>query len=132
MKMRTLLAVLALLALSLAGSAMAETHTIMQDGVSWEPSEITIQVGDTVEWMWTSLSHTVTNGNGPDDPDAGSMFDETLDSANPLVSYTFTEAGAVPFFCRPHFALGMTGVITVEDGVATESTTWSAVHALFR
>ena len=41
-------------------------------------------------------------------------FDEPLTAANPLVSVTFTDAGAIDYFCIPHCGFGMTGSITVE------------------
>jgi plastocyanin len=132
MKLFKIMALTGLLAIALTGAASAETFIIEQDGVSWVPSEMTINLGDTIEWHWNSLSHTVTSGEGPDDGDAGMLFDEPLDAGNPVVSYTFDAAGDYPFFCRPHFALGMTGVIHVEDSVASENRTWGAVKGLFR
>lgn len=115
-----------------APPADAETHTINQVSTVWEPSELMIVVGDTVEWVWDSLAHTVTNGTGPADPGAGSMFDAPLDALNPTVSFTFETAGDVPFFCRPHFSVGMTGVIHVLPATPVEDATWSDVKNRYR
>lgn len=124
-----LLAVAALLALP--ALALADTVVIDQVNTAWAPAEVTIQVGDTVEWHWSSLSHTVTNGTGAADPDAGNMFDEPLNGSNTVVSYTFNSPGDVPYFCRPHEAMGMTGVVHVRDTTATEESTWGNVKALY-
>ncbi len=114
---------LALIGLALtAPSALATTHTVNQVGLTFDPADLTITVGDTVEWVWSSGPHTVTNGTDLSDPDLGTLFDETLDASNPTVSYTFTETGDVPYLCRLHVALGMTGVIHVMPAGGTTYT----------
>ena len=44
---------------------MSTTHMVRigSDGFSFSPSSLTIQVGDTVEWSWSSSGHTVTSGS---------------------------------------------------------------------
>lgn len=93
--------------------APAVTHTVNQVGITFDPAEITIEVGDTVEWVWSALSHTVTSGTDLSDPNVGLLFDDPLTSAAPIVSYTFLEAGDQDYFCRPHLLVGMTGVVHV-------------------
>ncbi len=100
-----------------AASSFAITHTVSQDNLTFQPAVITIQVGDTVEWVWTSGVHTVTNGVDLSDPDLGSIFDAALDASNPTFSYTFNTVGEVPYLCRPHFGLGMLGVVRVTSGI---------------
>ena len=113
--MRTRIPALALLFLALLpAGAPAATHVVTALGQAFDPSEITIQIGDTVEWHWGSLLHTVTSGVDLSDPQAGALFDAPLDSGNPVFPYTFTEAGDQPYFCRFHIAVGMTGLIHVE------------------
>lgn len=125
--MRTM--VIAMLLLVAVG-ATAATHTVTQSGVSFSPAEITITVGDTVEWVWTSGFHTVTNGTGAADPNAGTLFDFNFSGDN--VAYEFTAAGDYPYFCRPHESMGMTGMIHVVSQVSSESSTFSDVKNLFR
>ena len=115
------LSTLAFLA-AIALPARAEIHTVNQVSTSFQPASLTIAVGDTVHWVWSAGSHTVTNGTGPTDPEAGTLFDEPLSISNPLVTYVFSSAGEVPYFCRPHFGLGMTGLIIVEEGTAAPAT----------
>jgi plastocyanin len=112
-------------------AAAADTFIINQVNTTYSPDELTIHVGDTVEWHWSSLAHTVTSGTGAADPEAGDLFDEPLDVTAPIVSYTFTTAGDVPFFCRPHEVMGMTGIIHVLESTPTEASGWGNIKALY-
>lgn len=131
MQLRHLAAAIGLCAI-LTSNASAETHTITQTGVSFDPPEISITVGDTVEWVWTSLSHTITNGTSPSDPNVGTLFDDPLNSSSPTFSFTFDSAGDVPYFCRPHFAAGMTGIIHVIPAVPVEDAHWGSIKNRYR
>lgn len=97
-------------------SVIAETHTVTQSGNSFSPRDLTIAVGDTVEWVWTGGSHTVTSGASSSADDVGERFDALLGSSAPLFSFTFTQAGLVPYFCRFHEFSDMKGTVTVESG----------------
>lgn len=99
-----------LLAISAAGVARATVHEVMQDGLTFTPANLEIQVGDTVHWTWQTGIHTVTSGSGCT-PDG--LFDAPLSSTDPEFSFTFDTAGTVDYFCTPHCALGMTGTVTV-------------------
>ena len=79
----------------------------------FEPSEVTIQAGQTVRWVWgaTSLDHNVE----PDDAEPA--------SSGPLVdgpedySFTFDTPGTYDFYCANHGGpggIGMSGTVTVE------------------
>jgi plastocyanin len=108
------LAATAVLAAALAAPASAAFFTIQQTGTSFVPNDITVTEGDTVRWVRTSLSHTVTNGTGTADPNVGTLFDAPLNAANPSFQHVFAVAGDVPFFCRPHLLSGMTGIVRVQ------------------
>jgi flagellar hook assembly protein FlgD len=47
------------------------------------------------------------------DPNAGTLFDQPIDTDNPDFSFQFTSAGLVRFFCRPHEDL-MSGFVDVQ------------------
>ena len=111
--------------------ATAATFVIDQTDTTWVPADITIVAGDTVEWHWSSLIHTVTSGTGAADPNAGALFDAPLDAANPVFSYTFTVVGDVSFFCRPHEGVGMTGMVHVDASTATDVSAWGNIKALY-
>lgn len=102
--------------LVLPSIALAQTtHIINQSSLTFSPNDLTINVGDTVRWVRSSGSHTVTNGTGSADPNVGNLFDAPLNSSNTTFEFTFTAAGDVPFFCRPHEFANMKGVIRVSD-----------------
>ncbi len=116
------LASITLLALVLCTpSARASIVDVTQSGFGFTPQNVTIQVGDTVRWNWTSFSHTVTEGtdgviNGNE------AWTSPLNASVPQFSFTFTQAfvsanprpgGVYDYFCSPHFLSGMTGTVTV-------------------
>jgi plastocyanin len=53
----------------LAPTAKAMTHTVNQVNRAFDPSDLIVSVGDTVQWIWSSLPHTVTNGIDLNDSD---------------------------------------------------------------
>jgi plastocyanin len=125
-----------LVALAAVSPAAGTTHTVTQVGVSFSPSSVTVDAGDTVQWVWTAGIHDVLDGTGPTDPQSGSLFHNALSSSVPSFSFVFNTPGTFPYFCSPHFALGMTGVVIVNQptsapgGVEAES--WSRVKHLYR
>lgn len=98
--------------------APATTHTVNQVGFDFVPDSLTIQQGDTVQWIRSGGTHTVTEGT-PCTPNGG--FNEPLTAANPLVSITFNSPGTVDYFCTPHCSgFNMFGVIIVEPCPAAD------------
>jgi len=96
-----------------AQAALAARVQIMQSGLSFVPGEVTIALGDTIEWRWGGGNHTVTSGTGAADPDAGEFFDAPLTAVAPVVEYAPVAAGDLPYFCRPHESFGMSGLVHV-------------------
>jgi plastocyanin len=103
-----------MLAFFVAMPATAATHVVTQVDMSFSPPDVVINVGDTVQWVWTAGFHTVTNGASLADPNVGKKFDASLTPTTTTFSYTFTAPGTVPYFCRPHLVFGMTGTVTVQ------------------
>jgi plastocyanin len=98
-----------------AAASANSVHEVMQDGLTFQPDELTVEPGDTVRWIWTGGSHTVTSG--PDCTFDGVYFDEDLTSSNPVVEWEVPdEIGVVPYFCMPHCSFEMIGEITIEAG----------------
>jgi len=98
-------------------------HTVMVgDGgaLVFTPADLTIQVGDTVRWVWGSSGHSVvsgTNGNADNQfcsPSNTGCDNPPLSSKGTTYEHTFTQAGTFPYYCSVHFTLGMTGTITVQ------------------
>jgi len=90
--------------------------------MSYDPVDVTIHPGDTVEWRNTSvITHTVT-----DDPqrakkqeDAGlpagaQTFDSGDIPAGQVYSHIFTIPGTYHYFCTHHEDHGMVGTVVVK------------------
>ena len=104
--------IVAALSLVVAASAGAAIHEVTLQGITFTPSEITVQPGDTVRWVWVSGSHTVTSGSNC--VYDGMYFDQPVNSSNPVFEWVVPEiSGDLPYFCRPHCAFGMTGTMHI-------------------
>ena len=74
------------------------------------PANITINAGDTVEWVNVdTAAHTVTGGSPADGPSG--VFDSSLVMGGAVYSFTFEEAGNYDYFCMVH--PWMVGSVTV-------------------
>ena len=85
------------------------------DGFSFAPDSFTIEVGDTVEWVWVGSNHNVTAESAP----AGSDWTGTPGAPDRLFDsghtsrYTFEVPGEYSYYCDPHRSAGMVGSFTV-------------------
>jgi glucose/arabinose dehydrogenase/plastocyanin len=108
-----------LLAAAAAAGGWATTWTVNASGMTFSPASITAAPGDTVHWVWISGTHTVTSGTSC--THNTSYFNAPLDANNPTFDWAVpTGVGLVPYFCVPHCAFGMTGLITIESGVTQD------------
>lgn len=97
----------------LASSAGATNHVVTQSGLTFSPSSISVLPGDTVQWVRTGGSHTVTSGAPCS---ANGLFSGPLNSTSPSFTWTVPASAAgttVTYFCIPHCGSGMTGSIVV-------------------
>lgn len=78
---------------------------------TWDPAEVSISVGDTVDWSWTGAAggHNVVG-----------IEDTAMNSGDAVetgtYSYTFAEAGTFTYYCTIHGTAdgnGMVGTVTV-------------------
>jgi plastocyanin len=96
-------------------------------GTSFQPSTITVHVGDTVTWTVTQSigqPHSVTSGTPQD---SGKVFDSGTAGENSsfklrdngqTFEYTFKQAGEFPYYCVIH-PTQMTGkVVVVAEGAS--------------
>ncbi len=107
----------AALAVFLSPSVCAQA-TVNAAGVTFVDSAsgtnaTTITLGQSVTWIAGPLLHTVTNGTGNTDPNAGTLFDAPLDPNNPTFTYIPTQVGTILYFCRFHELFSMDGTISV-------------------
>ena len=67
----------------------------------FSPAMVSINAGDTVEWVnEPTAAHTVTGGSPAMGPSGG--FDSSLLMANANYAFTFDEAGSYDYFCMIH------------------------------
>lgn len=101
-------------------------HTVrmVSDGAQnhFEPAILRIKPGDTVRWIndsgvHTSTSYSLDNQKNQGIPAAATGWDSgLLTEVGAVFELTFDEPGTYAYFCLPHEALGMVGVIVVDDG----------------
>jgi plastocyanin len=85
-----------------AGPATAEVKI---DNFSFGPGALTVPVGTTVTWMnRDDIPHTVVSTDG--------AFKSKVLDTDEKFSFTFTKAGAFPYFCSIHPK--MTGQVIVQ------------------
>ena len=84
----------------------------------YSPADITINVGDTVEWPNVdTAAHTVTSGSPSEGPTQ--IFDSSLLMADATYAFTFEEAGEYDYFCMVH--PWMVGSVSVGSSFSTTS-----------
>jgi len=94
---------------------------IQQAGMSFVPNDVIVELGQTVRWVYSGGSHTVTEGtdgalNGDEAfhsilTSSTSTFEVTFDGA--LLSAHPRPGNRYDYFCLPHFGMGMVGAVTV-------------------
>jgi len=88
------------LALTGAPAIAAVTNTVLIGNYFFNPTNLTINVGDTVRWtnaVAASVTHDTTRTNTP-----FSWASPDLTSANRSYALTFTTNGYFPYFCNRH------------------------------
>ena len=101
---------LLILAVTLSTTAMAKRHIITASGISFTPASIlTVEVGDTMVWVWGSGVHTTTSGVIPAE---AISWDAPLTSTSTVFIYPVTIPGNYNYVCTFHAAMGMVGSFT--------------------
>lgn len=88
----------------------ANTAIIQVGGFSFTPNAVTVNIGDTVKFMWTSGIHTTTSLTIPTN---AAPWSSPMDSGHTVFVYKVMVPGLYNFQCNFHFLMGMTGTITV-------------------
>lgn len=84
--------------------------------LGFEPSSVTIKVGDSVQWVNNKLApHNVVFDDSVGAAVAAKISHKALlFSPGESFETTFTEAGKYPYYCEPHRGAGMAGTVIVE------------------
>lgn len=83
-----------------------EDNTIVADGLSFDPDELTVKVGEAVAFEnHDDIAHTFTADDA--------LFDSREVDPDGRYGFTMPRAGEVPFHCEIHPQ--MKGTITVEE-----------------
>lgn len=110
----------------LAAMVTARAGTMVRIGMTntlkFTPHQVTVHVGDTVVWHnGSALSHTVTDvpklasqAGDATLPKGAKPFNSGYINPGQSYSHTFTVPGTYHYFCIPHEATGMTGVVIVK------------------
>ena len=77
----------------------------------FEPSLVKIAPGDTVHFIAADKGHDAMSIDGMI-PDGAQPFEGKLSQD---LTVTFTVPGVYGFKCKPHYAMGMVGVVVVGD-----------------
>lgn len=102
--MKKLYTIFSIIGLFAATNASAVVINIGQEGNSFAPNAINVNVGDVIHWIWTAGSHNTTSAVVP----AGaSSWAAPLNSMNPTFDYTVEIAGLYGYSCTFH--AGMIG-----------------------
>lgn len=101
-----------LILFSFATLAFSQDHTVETVGsTGFNPENLTINVGETVQWVNTGGSHNV-NGTTTTFPNNPESFGNNVGTGWTF-DHTFMTPGTYDYQCDPHVGLGMVGTITV-------------------
>ncbi|WP_254841204.1 halocyanin domain-containing protein [Natronomonas marina] len=84
-----------------------------ENGLLFDPPAILVDPGTTVVWEWTGegVPHNVVHQpEGDGDP---AFETELISEAGATFEYTFEEEATFRYYCSPHRAVGMKGVVAV-------------------
>ena len=90
------------------------THKVIAKGVVFEPKNITINVGDTVEWENKEGYHNVNGKTShPRNKNNPESFGNKVGSGW-TYKFTFTKPGLYKYHCDPHLSADMVGTVKVK------------------
>lgn len=88
--------------------AYAVVRTVEVENFQFSPASLTVNVGDTIRWVWVSGAHTTTSSAIP----AGAAtWNKAMNQSSQTFMYRVTTAGIYNYVCTPH-APGMAGSFT--------------------
>jgi pseudoazurin len=120
MKSGALALLLLVAAAGVAGAAEVEVKMLnkgAKGAMVFEPDLVEIAPGDTVHFIATDKSHDVMSIDGMI-PEGAAAFEGKI---NEDLTVTFTVPGVYGYKCKPHYAMGMIGLVIVGEPVNREA-----------
>jgi plastocyanin len=108
MKLKLLFA--SALSLAMFAQARANTQLITVQNYKFTPNDVTIMLGDTIQYVWLNGSHTTTSTTIPS---GAATWDHIISSSNTTFTYVPTVLGIYNYKCTPHESMGHIGKFTV-------------------
>lgn len=90
------------------GFATTNMVLVGNGGLTFSPTNITINVNDTIIWNWKGNTHNVTSESHP-----ASWTPPPTSSMPFFFTNTFNSTGTFPYECTVHVSQGMTGEVFV-------------------
>jgi plastocyanin len=81
---------------------MATQQVHIKEDHSFDPDPVSIEVGDTVEWIWDDDGHSTTADDG--------SWDSGVLNTGSTYSHAFPNAGSFPYYCSIHGGPGGVGM----------------------
>src|SRR5688572_11923828 len=103
--------------LASAAPALATEHQVKMlnkgtDGMMvFEPSLLTIAPGDSIRFVPTDKGHNVLSSGGMA-PAGAAAFQSKMGQE---LTITFDQPGVYGYECKPHYGMGMVGLVVVGD-----------------
>ncbi len=90
-----------------AATVSGNTASVSMKNIAFNPADITVSKGTKVTWTNDdSVAHTATADNG--------MFDSGNMDPGKSFSFTFSQTGSFPYYCKYHVSQNMKGTVTVK------------------
>lgn len=95
---------------TLSGYSFTQIVSVKND--VFVPATFTVNIGDTIKWVWSAGSHTTTSLTIPSE---AASWNKPINSSSTTFTYVAAKAGKYNFQCNFHAAMGMKGSFTVAD-----------------
>lgn len=107
--MRKILLLTLLGSMCLPATLHATIDSVSVQNISFTPSSFTMNLGDTVRWIWAGGTHTTTSTSVPS---GANSWSNSINSTNTTFTYVPNKAGTYNYFCQIH-GNSMTATFTV-------------------
>ena len=95
-------------------TVLSTNHIINTQGMTFVPSALTINLGDTVTFNNTGGAHNV-NGTISTFPNNQESFGNSVSTSLWTYQFIFNKLGLYDYQCDPHAGIGMVGTIIVQN-----------------